>query len=312
MRVVFAGTPDFSIPCLNALYEAANVEVVGIYTQPDRPAGRGKKVQPSPIKKLAMAHDSAIFQPHSLRSEDQIQQLQSLDIDLMVVTAYGLILPQSVLDIPRLGCVNVHASLLPRWRGAAPIQRAIEAGDQRSGVTLMQMELGLDSGPVLAESTIDITPEDTGGSLHDRLSTLGGQLLSENLRSIETQTLVALPQNPDQVCYAHKLNKAESALDLKDAAQTLERKIRAFDPWPGTTLRLNSQTLKILNATTAQGDALAPIGAVVNVDRDGIAIQTGKGLLNLKRLQKPGGKPMPVSAFLNGTPLLAGMTFDVI
>ncbi len=311
MRVVFAGTPDFSVPCLEALYLDPNIEVMGVYTQPDRPAGRGKKVQQSAIKRLALSHGSAIFQPRSFKQLEHIEQLRSLNVDLMVVTAYGIILPQSVLDIPRLGCINIHASLLPRWRGAAPIQRAIESGDEITGITLMRMEAGLDTGPMLAKSELEILASDNGGSLHDKLSILGGQLLRDNLPFIEAQTLIPTIQHESDAIYAAKLGKHESPLDWRDSAINLERKIRAFNPWPMTTLGFERITMKIHSAHLEPTDSHSnKPGDIVQADRNGIVVQTGKGQINLQTLQKPGGKPMSVEALLNGITIDSGMFFN--
>ena len=312
MRVVFAGTPEFSVPCLQALYEHNNVEVIGVYTQPDRPAGRGKKVQQSPVKTRAIATGTPVFQPTSLRHSDQYLQLQALDMDLMVVTAFGMILPAQVLALPRFGCVNIHASLLPKWRGAAPIQRAIEAGDQETGVALMQMEEGLDTGPVLASKSIPITPEDTAGTLHDKLSALGGKLLGESLDGIAARSFTPEDQDDGAASYARKLSKSESPLNWNDSAIQLERRIRAYHPWPMTHAQLGDLTIKIHTARTGtpethKSDA-AP-GTVLGASRDGIIVATGDGCLCLERLQKPGGKPMTAGDFLNGVSILPGMIF---
>ena len=312
MRVAFAGTPDFSVPCLEALYGAKDVELVAVYTQPDRPAGRGKKLQQSPVKTLALKHHTPVYQPTSFKTPEQQQLLESLDLELMVVTAYGMILPQAVLDMPRLGCINLHASLLPRWRGAAPIQRAIAAGDSHTGVALMQMEVGLDTGPVLASTSIPIEPNDTGGSLHDKLAILGGNLLRDHLDGIFHQGLQPIPQDEAQSCYAAKLKKSECPIDWSKSAKEIERRIRAFNPWPMSTAQINGLTLKIHHATPSadpSAEKYTP-GTIINASRDGIIVATGSGCLNLKRIQKPGGKAMAVGDLLNGTDIQAGMSFS--
>ncbi|NKB63083.1 MAG: methionyl-tRNA formyltransferase [Gammaproteobacteria bacterium] len=320
MRVVFAGTPDFSIPCLEALYSSPDIEVVGVYTQPDRPAGRGKKLQQSPIKKLALSQGSEVFQPLSFKRLEEVEHLQSLHIDLMVVTAYGIILPQRVLDIPTFGCVNIHASLLPRWRGAAPIQRAIQYGDNKAGVTMMQMEAGLDTGPMLAKTEIEIEDSDNGGSLHDKLSILGGKLLQQNLPFIEAGSLKPVVQDDGKAVYAAKLNKHESPLDWRKSAIELERKIRAFNPWPTTTLEFSGITMKVHSARIEPGAEFENSsfanppkpGSIIRADRNGIVVLTGDGLLSLTILQKPGGKPMSSEALLNGVTIEPGMSFNPV
>ncbi len=312
MRVVFAGTPDFAVPSLATLIVMSSVELVAVYTQPDRPAGRGKKQHESSVKCLAKKHGLTVFQPESFKQPAVIEQLMALHADLMVVIAYGLLLPSIVLQIPRLGCVNVHASLLPRWRGAAPIQRAIEAGDRTTGITLMQMQTRLDSGAILAQSAIDIAYQETAGSLHDKLALLGGNLLNRQWHEICHQSLAALDQDEQRVTYAHKLNKAESALDWTQSAVNLERKVRAFNPVPMATAKLGDMTLRIIKAHHVgeqEGQNDGEIGQVISADRNGVVIQTGNGRLNLDMLQKPGGKALAVGDFLNGLPITKGMVF---
>ena len=309
MRVVFAGTPDFSVPCLDALSTHPQVEVVGVYTQPDRPAGRGKKIQQSPVKQRALALGYPVFQPLSFKLDDDVEALAALDIDLMVVTAYGIILPQKVLDIPTYGCVNVHASLLPRWRGAAPIQRAIEHGDEVTGVTLMQMEAGLDTGPMLAKIPIDIEPNHTASSLHDALSLLGGRILSENLSALQQQSLTAEPQDDTQACYARKLHKSQSPVNWRDSAIQIDQKVRAFNPWPMATVCFDGVTMKVHQSSVQQGNDGEP-GQVVSVDHEGISVQTGDGRLRLEVLQKPGGKAMTAAALRNGFAIEPNLFFD--
>jgi len=297
LRVVFAGTPDFSVPCLEAC-RASGAEVVAVYTQPDRPAGRGRKLTPSPVKQAAVAAGIPVEQPESLKSDEARGTLAAYAPDLMVVVAYGLILPRKVLAIPRLGCWNVHASLLPRWRGAAPIQRAILAGDAESGVDLMQMEAGLDTGPVLLERRTPITREDTGGSLHDRLAALGADVLAEGLsRVMAGETLVATQQPEEGVIYAHKLDKAEARLDFTRPAIELERQVRAFDPWPVAEGEISGETLRIWAAHAIQGSG-AP-GTMLGMSRDGIDIACGEGALRVKALQRAGGKRISAADYLN-------------
>jgi len=309
MRVVFAGTPEFSVPCLRVLLADADVEVVAVYTQPDRPAGRGKKNRPSPVKILALENNVTVFQPQSFAEPEEIERLKSLRLDLMVVTAYGLILPREVLDIPVCGCINVHASLLPRWRGAAPIQRAIEAGDTKTGVTLMQMEAALDTGAMLIKATADIAEDDTGGTLHDRLSVLGGAVLAENIHAIINRSITPVPQDDREACYAGKLEKSESLVNWRDSAEALERKIRALNPWPVATTRFGETILRLHEAKFIPGRCDAGIGEVIKADRDGIVVQTGRGGLSIRKLQKPGGRPMTAEAFINGFPIASGMRF---
>jgi len=309
VRIVFAGTPAFSVPGLNALIVAESVDVAGVYTQPDRPAGRGKKQRQSPVKQLALTYGIAVFQPESLRDESVVVQLRQLKPDLMVVVAYGLILPISVLSIPSLGCINIHASLLPRWRGAAPIQRAIEAGDDRTGICLMQMDQGLDTGPVLARSSIPITADDTAHSVHDKLAILGGELLGLNLSAIAAQVLPAVAQDETQACYAPKLEKAEAKLDWQLSAMVLERKVRAFNPWPMAFAQLNHTSLRVLRASVDHTPTEAQPGYIIEADSNGIVVATAEGKLILTEVQKPGGRPMPVAALLNGMEIKPGMRF---
>ncbi|SIP88564.1 methionyl-tRNA formyltransferase [Aquipseudomonas alcaligenes] len=296
MRIVFAGTPEFAAQHLQALLDAGR-EIVAVYTQPDRPAGRGQKLAPSPVKQLALQHGIAVYQPQTLRDPAAQAELAALTPDLMVVVAYGLILPQVVLDTPRLGCINSHASLLPRWRGAAPIQRAIEAGDASSGVTVMQMEAGLDTGPMLLKVTTTITTEDTGGSLHDRLATLGSQAVVEAVTKLAAGELRGEVQDDSLATYAHKLNKDEARLDWSRPAVELERLVRAFNPWPICHSTLNGEALKIHAAQLGEGKG-AP-GTVLAADKSGLTIACGEGALRLTRLQLPGGKPLAFADLYN-------------
>jgi methionyl-tRNA formyltransferase len=306
LRLVFAGTPEFSVPCLEAC-RASGVEVVAVYTQPDRPAGRGRKLTPSPVKAAALAAGIAVEQPESLKPADVQQTLAAYRTDLMVVVAYGLILPRKVLALPRLGCWNVHASLLPRWRGAAPIQRAILAGDSESGVDLMQMEAGLDTGPVLLERRTPIERQDTGGSLHDRLSALGADVLAEGLRRvIAGETLTARAQPDDGLTYAHKLDKAEARLDMSRSALELEYQVRAFDPWPVAEGEIAGEALRIWSAHAVEQAHHATPGTVLAAGRDGIDLACGTNILRITAIQRAGGKRITATDYLNARPELRG------
>ena len=298
MRIVFAGTPEFAVPCLRAA--ASKGEVVAVYTQPDRPAGRGRGLTPSPVKREAVQRGIPVLQPENFRSAESKATLRALKPDVMVVVAYGLILPQSVLDIPEHGCWNVHASLLPRWRGAAPIQRAIEAGDTRTGVCLMQMEKGLDTGPVLLAQALDIGPRETGGQLHDRLAELGAKVLSDALGLLRaTIQLPPHPQRAEGVTYAHKLDKAEARLDWSQPATALANKVRAFNPWPVAEAQLAGERVRIHAALALdEAHAVTP-GTVLRAGRDGIDIACGHGVLRLESLQREGGKPISAQDYRN-------------
>ncbi len=296
MRIVFAGTPEFAAEHLKALL-ASPYEVVAVYTQPDRPAGRGQKLMPSPVKQLALEHSIPVLQPPTLRNEDAQAELAALKPDLMVVVAYGLILPQAVLDIPRLGCINSHASLLPRWRGAAPIQRAVQAGDAESGVTVMRMEAGLDTGPMLLKVSTAITAQDTGGSLHDRLAKMGPPAVIEAIGGLAAGTLAGEVQDDELATYAHKLNKDEARIDWSQPAEVLERLVRAFFPWPICHSTLNGEAVKVLAANTCEGQG-AP-GTILGASKDGLVVACGEQALCLTRLQFPGGKPLNFSDLFN-------------
>ncbi|CAM0997254.1 methionyl-tRNA formyltransferase [Rhodanobacter sp. Root179] len=304
LRIVFAGTPDFSVPCLEACRDSG-AEVVAVYTQPDRPAGRGRKLTPSPVKQAALAAGIPVEQPESLKSAEVQQALAAWRPDLLVVVAYGLILPRKVLAIPRLGCWNVHASLLPRWRGAAPIQRAILAGDAESGVDLMQMEAGLDTGPVMLQRRTPIGRDDTGGSLHDRLSRLGADALAEGLRrTLAGETLLATPQPEAGVTYAHKLDKAEAKLDFSRPAIALEQQVRAFDPWPVAEGEIAGETLRVWAAQAIAQDHQTPPGEVLGAGRQGIDLACGTGVLRVTAVQRAGGKRIGAVDYLNARPEL--------
>ncbi|MDH4655835.1 MULTISPECIES: methionyl-tRNA formyltransferase [unclassified Pseudomonas] len=297
LRLVFAGTPEFAAEHLKALLGSRH-QVIAVYTQPDRPAGRGQKLMPSPVKQLAVQHGIPVLQPPTLRDPAAQDELKALGADLMVVVAYGLILPQVVLDTPRLGCINSHASLLPRWRGAAPIQRAVQAGDAESGVTVMQMEAGLDTGPMLLKVTTPISASDTGGSLHDRLAQLGPNAVVEAIEGLAAGTLKGEVQDDALANYAHKLNKDEARLDWSRPAVELERLVRAFNPWPICHTTLDGEPLKVLAAEPGEGNSQQP-GQILTASRDGLTVACGDGALRLTRLQLPGGKPLNFTDLFN-------------
>ncbi|HRQ02292.1 MAG TPA: methionyl-tRNA formyltransferase [Ottowia sp.] len=321
MRVAFAGTPEFARVALDALH-AAGHEIVLVLTQPDRPAGRGMKLQASPVKQFALAHQIPVIQPRSLRLDGKYPEdaaaareaLLAAAPEVMVVAAYGLILPTWVLDLPRLGCLNIHASLLPRWRGAAPIHRAIEAGDQATGITIMQMDAGLDTGDMLLVDRIPIAPGDSTATLHDQLATLGGRLIVRALGALELAARGALPSTPqpaEGVSYAHKIEKHEAAIDWSLPAAVIGRRIRAFDPFPGASSVLGGETIKFWRAS-ADDTAQAPeasAGQVLSVSDAGVRIACGQGVLCATELQRPGGKRLPVRDFLRGFPIHAGQRF---
>lgn len=321
MKIIFAGTPEFARVALERLL-AAGAEVPLVLTQPDRPAGRGMKLQASPVKQCALAHGIAVAQPRGLRLDGKYAEdaaaaraaLEAAGADAMVVAAYGLILPQWVLDLPRLGCLNIHASLLPRWRGAAPIHRAIEAGDAETGVTIMQMDAGLDTGAMLLLERTPIAARETTATLHDRLAELGGRLIVEAMELAACGGLPATPQPAEGVTYAHKIEKAESAIDWKLPAAAIDRRVRAFDPFPGASTQCGAETIKVWGCEPLQ--AVAPEGArpgeILQVDEAGVAVACGgpgaaDGVLRLTVLQRAGGKRLPVGDFLRGHPLVPGM-----
>jgi methionyl-tRNA formyltransferase len=298
MKIVFAGTPDFAVPSLRAA--AQRHEVVAVYTQPDRPAGRGRGLTPSPVKLEAIARGIPVLQPETLRSPEALQTLRALQPDLLVVVAYGLILPKAVLAIPTHGCWNVHASLLPRWRGAAPIQRAIEAGDSETGVCLMQMEAGLDTGPVLMSQRTPIGDSETGGQLHDRLAALGAQVLADGLGLLRAGIRpVPQPQPDAGVSYAHKLDKAQARLDWQQPATQLALRVRAFNPWPIAEAVLAGERVRIHGAVALELAHAPPPGTVLAASKQGIDIACGQGALRLRVLQREGGKAITAADYLN-------------
>ncbi len=297
-RMLFAGTPEFSVAPLQALLDAG-YDVHGVYTQPDRPAGRGRKLMPSPVKQLAVARGIPVYQPVDFKSEEALAELEGQQADLMVVVAYGLLLPERVLNAPRLGCINIHASLLPRWRGAAPIQRAIQAGDKETGITIMRMDKGLDTGDMLYRLTCPIASDETGGSLHDRLAPLGAKALMAALPGILSGELHGESQNDAEAIYARKLSKAESAIDWQQDAAVIERQVRAFNPWPVAQTRWNDANPRIWEARALATSAAGEPGEVVGADRGGLRVACGEGQLSITRIQMPGKKAMPVVDFLN-------------
>jgi methionyl-tRNA formyltransferase len=314
MKIIFAGTPEFAASALKALHDAG-FDIPLVLTQPDRPAGRGMQLQASPVKQFALAHGIPVAQPVSLRLDGKYPEVAKeahellcrTEHDVMVVAAYGLILPRSVLDIPRRGCINIHASLLPRWRGAAPIHRAVEAGDERTGVTIMQMEEGLDTGPMLLIESLPIADDETTGSLHDKLAALGGKMIVEALRKLEQGTLTATPQPQDGANYAAKISKEEAALDFTLPADVLARKIRAFNPFPGASAMFNGTAVKLWRAEALPSTGDRNSGQVLAADaQHGVQVACGSGVLRLTELQKPGGKRLPAAEFLKGFPLEGG------
>ena len=317
MRVIFAGTPEFARVALQRLL-AAGFTVPLVLTQPDRPAGRGMKLQASPVKQCALEHGIAVAQPRSLRLDGKYPEdaaaareaLSAAQADVMVVAAYGLILPQWVLDAPRLGCLNIHASLLPRWRGAAPIHRAIEAGDAETGVTIMQMDAGLDTGDMLLCEATAIAPADTQALLHDRLADMGGRLIVQALRQAANGGLVATPQPAEGITYAHKIDKAESLIDWSQSAEVIARRVRAFDPFPGASTQLGAEVIKVWNCEidSCQRPSDVRYGQILHIDNNGITVACGAGdVLRLTRLQRAGGKRLPAADFLRGFALAPGM-----
>ncbi|MAD47305.1 MAG: methionyl-tRNA formyltransferase [Oceanospirillaceae bacterium] len=303
LRIVFAGTPDFAAAHLRALI-ASEHDIIGVYSQPDRPAGRGKKLQPSPVKQVALEHGIPVYQPLNFKDPAAVEELKSLNADVMIVVAYGLILPQSVLDAPKYGCLNVHASLLPRWRGAAPIQRCIEAGDMVTGITIMQMDKGLDTGDMLSKVTTGIAADETGGSLHDRLAGMGPPALLSTLAKLQAGELNPEIQNDMLACYAHKLSKEEGLLDWNLSAVELERRVRAFNPFPVAYTLLGDHRIRVLQAEAIEKVTDMLPGTIVNVSPKGVEVACGENVLRISKIQLPGKKAMSVADVINGQPQL--------
>ncbi|MEJ2445307.1 MAG: methionyl-tRNA formyltransferase [Exilibacterium sp.] len=304
LRIVFAGTPEFAARHLQAIYDSipdTGHRVVAVYTQPDRPAGRGKKLSASEVKKLALDYQTDVRQPRTLKDAEQQQLLSALNVDIMVVVAYGLLLPRAVLDTPRYGCLNVHASLLPRWRGAAPIQRALQAGDRETGVTIMQMDEGLDTGTMLLKTPCPILPGDTAGDLHDRLTEIGPPALLQTLAQIQQGTVQGQAQDNRLSCYAAKITKEEAAIDWRRSATEIALNIRAFNPFPIAYTQVDGKILRVRDATVVDDLPTSHAsGTLLKADQQGLLVACGKGSLLLKNIQLPGKQAMPVSAIING------------
>ncbi|MDX6840750.1 methionyl-tRNA formyltransferase [Hafnia paralvei] len=298
LRIIFAGTPDFAARHLDALLSSQH-QIVGVFTQPDRPAGRGNKLTPSPVKVLAEQHNLPVFQPVSLRPEDSQKLVSDLNADVMVVVAYGLILPKAVLDMPRLGCINVHGSLLPRWRGAAPIQRALWAGDAETGVTIMQMDVGLDTGDMLHKVSCPITAQDTSATLYDKLAEMGPQGLLATLAELANGTATPEKQDEALVTYAEKLSKEEARLNWTLSAAQLERCVRAFNPWPVSFFMIDGQPVKVWRSQAIAAEQNQAPGTIISADKHGIAVATAEGALLMTQLQPSGKKSMSAQDLLN-------------
>ncbi|HSH41992.1 MAG TPA: methionyl-tRNA formyltransferase [Arenicellales bacterium] len=308
MRIAYAGTPDFAVPTLKALV-AAGHDVAAVLTQPDRRAGRGRRMLSPPVKDCARALGLEVLQPQSLKDRAVLDELRGLRLQAIVVAAYGLILPRSVLELPEHGCLNVHASLLPRWRGAAPIQRAIEAGDAETGITIMRMAEGLDTGPILAQRATPISARDTAGALHDRLALMGAELMVETLERLERGDVEARPQDERLATYAPKLDPAEAVIDWSRPAVEIERRVRAMNPWPVARTSRGGQVIRIWEAAVADGASGEP-GEILRTGRDGVEVACGENGLRLAVLQREGGRPLAAAEFLNGFPLSPGERFD--
>jgi methionyl-tRNA formyltransferase len=305
MRVIFAGTPEFSVPALEALIDAGH-DVVAVYTQPDRQSGRGRKKRPSPVKLYAQNHGLVVEQPTTMKGG--AERMKEFSADVMVVVAYGVILPADILQIPRYGCLNIHASLLPRWRGAAPIQRAIEAGDTESGITIMQMDAGLDTGEILASYPVNIKPSDTAESLHDRLALTGAFAITDVLANLSQYQENSTPQQTELATYAKKICRDEANIDWTENCDLLARRIRAFNPWPGSQTWYKGIKLQIWQAECCNEGHQSEPGVILSADRSGIKVACGCGVLQIQQLQRPGGKPLRAADFLNGMPLDTGTT----
>ncbi len=298
LNIVYAGTPEFAAVALSALIDTPH-RISAVYTQPDRPAGRGRKLKASPVKELALQHGIEVRQPESLKDPNEHAALAALEPDVMIVAAYGLLLPLEVLSIPRLGCLNIHASLLPRWRGAAPIQRAILAGDAETGITIMQMDVGLDTGDMLYKLSTPIHENDNAQTLHDRLASLGARAVTEALEGLQQGRLTAERQDESQACYAKKLHKAEAEINWHQTAPQIARQVAAFNPWPVAQTHYKDEVLRIWEARALDERSDKPAGSVIHADKKGIDIACAEGVLRLLRLQRPGGKPQDAANFLN-------------
>ena len=299
LKIIFAGTPEFAAESLKALLQGPD-EVIAVYTQPDRKAGRGQKLKPSPVKEVALEADIPVYQPLNFKEEQDRQVLADLNADLMVVAAYGLILPKTVLDTPRLGCINVHASILPRWRGAAPIHRALLAGDKQTGITIMQMDVGLDTGDMLSKAFTDIEDTDTSASLHDKLATQGGEILLSTIEHLKAGSISPEPQDDEQANYAHKLTKEEGKIDWTESANAIAQKVRGLFPWPSAYTFIDEQNIRIHQASVADKTSDASAGSIIGSDKTGIYVTTGNGVICLEKLQLPGKKAMTAEQVLNG------------
>jgi len=303
LKIIFAGTPDFAAVALQKLIDQhPQYEIVAVYTQPDRPAGRGRKLTPSPVKTLALKHSIPVEQPLNFKEQESIETLINYQADLMIVAAYGLLLPLSILEAPTQGCLNIHASLLPRWRGAAPIQRAILAGDTETGITIMQMNEGLDTGDMLLKISTPINDNDTGGALHDRLAELGSSAIIDALHLLKNKQLQPEQQDHNLACYAKKLAKSESKIDWSDSANQIDRQIRAFNPWPGSQTNLSDKIIRIYGAVILEPSSTGTAGEILAYSKEGIDVQCGEGQLRLHKCQLPGSRAMPVSDLYNGHP----------
>ncbi len=298
LNIVFAGTPEFGVPCLETLSHSPH-HIAAIYTQPDRPAGRGRKLQASAVKEWALSHQIEVFQPLNFKSQETIDEFAALKPDVMIVIAYGLILPRAVLEIPRLGCINVHASLLPRWRGASPIQHAILYGDRQSGVTIMQMDVGMDTGAMLSKVECMIEPEDTAGSLHDKLALISAEPLLAVIDELAGHQARSEEQNNELATYAGKINKEDARINWQDSAAQIDCKIRAFNPWPIAYTELAGDVLRIHQARPVDLDHAKPPGTVLSIDKKGMLVATGKNSILIERIQFPGGKAMSIADWLN-------------
>lgn len=310
MKIIFAGTPVFAATALEALIDAGH-DIVLVLTQPDRPAGRGMKTVANAVKLLAQQHELTLLQPLTLKTPELPAQLKTLNADVMVVAAYGMILPEAILKVPRLGCLNIHASLLPRWRGAAPIQRAILAGDSETGITIMQMDIGLDTGAMLLKKNVAILPNDTAQSLHDKLCISGAQGIVDALILLEQGKLIPVTQNEKETCYAPKIKKAEAEIDWQQPAEQISRAVRAFNPSPGAYTYFRGDVLKIWQAQAIPGNS-SNSGKIVTIGQSGIVVACGSGLLRIEIIQKPGGRKLSAADFLTGHVIHAGEYFSAV